>query len=348
MRRRAFTLIELLVVIAILALLMGLLLPTVMKSRMQAMSTAGAANMRQGVTLLLARTNERKGVFYNPFRDLEGNVAVGSTLVVGDSTYDFGYGSFRRFGVEGFAAYWMSFMAVQGRVGSSDIDLRSFFSPADGSSLQAYRDAGVNGAVGLAPGSFYYSPTFYKRPGDFEFKPCGALEPCPRCNITCCSSPNPRGPETYRREPSPCCAAAAASISVDMVSFPSAKVMLFERADFVQRTRASVGSVHPQGINENRSPMWNNPRAKPWVAAVDGSVTRADMAELSRLAQDSLENDPSMTFLPSDLFEVPNELSVMGPGANFVMDSGAAADGLYPYFFAGTRSGVRGRDLPNR
>jgi prepilin-type N-terminal cleavage/methylation domain-containing protein len=63
MLRRAFTLIELLVVIAIIAVLMRLLLRSVMKSRTQAMSTAGAANMRPCITVILARTAERRGLF---------------------------------------------------------------------------------------------------------------------------------------------------------------------------------------------------------------------------------------------------------------------------------------------
>ncbi len=62
-RRRGFTLIELLVVIAIIALLLGILLPSLASSRDLARTTQCASNLRQLVIGSAAYANENKGYF---------------------------------------------------------------------------------------------------------------------------------------------------------------------------------------------------------------------------------------------------------------------------------------------
>src|SRR6185436_21160859 len=62
-QRRAFTLVELLVVIGIIALLIGVLLPTLSKAQKRARTTACMSNQRQLVTALIMYTQENKGCF---------------------------------------------------------------------------------------------------------------------------------------------------------------------------------------------------------------------------------------------------------------------------------------------
>jgi prepilin-type N-terminal cleavage/methylation domain-containing protein len=61
--KRAFTLVELLVVIGIIAILFGILLPTLNKSRLAAQRTACLSNMRQLAQAIVMYTNANKGCY---------------------------------------------------------------------------------------------------------------------------------------------------------------------------------------------------------------------------------------------------------------------------------------------
>ena len=65
--RRAFTLIELLVVIGIIALLMGILLPSLAMARRHARSVVGNTNMRSLTQMMLIYTNDNQDAFLDPF-----------------------------------------------------------------------------------------------------------------------------------------------------------------------------------------------------------------------------------------------------------------------------------------
>ena len=61
MRKRAFTLIELLVVIAVIAVLMGILMPSLQKAREQAKIVRCGSNLRQIVLALATYTESNDG-----------------------------------------------------------------------------------------------------------------------------------------------------------------------------------------------------------------------------------------------------------------------------------------------
>jgi hypothetical protein len=84
------------------------------------------------------------------------------------------------------------------------------------------------------------------------------------------------------------------------------------------------------------------------VATADGSVTRADVPDLTRRAAEALRRDPQLTYLPVDLINVPDSMPPKDIKQIVAIDGAAdrTSDGLSPMFFAATRYGLRGRDLP--
>ena len=92
MKKNAFTLIELLVVIAIIAILAGLLLPSLTQAREKGRSISCSSNMKQMTSALNSYTNDYDGHFV-PYKDTSAEHGAGYTaywfgLANGDGTYD--------------------------------------------------------------------------------------------------------------------------------------------------------------------------------------------------------------------------------------------------------------------
>lgn len=316
--RRGFTLIELLVVIAIIAVLMSIALPALGKSRRTARATVGVANLRSLSQLMFIYTNDNAGAFLNAFRANWPNPSIawtdaphrepdGTTVVWRFTAID------PRIHTEAFAFYWYSFL---NRASGSYGVPQEMFSPADEElngmrSSLARNPESMSGEL-LWPSSFLYSPTMWCTP-DRYFS--GDRLPMD---------------ETLLR-----------GNTIDNVLSPSAKVFLWERADFTQTKRPGVQA--PQ----NRPPGWNSPRAKVHVATCDGSISRADISDLvARAASTDYSN---ADLIPGGLANAP-DLPPLHPPVDRVgqypVGGGNTTDDEYPLFFWATQGGVRGRDLP--
>ncbi len=321
--RRGFTLIELLVVIAIIAMLAGLLLPGLSGARNRARVVVGHSNMRSMGLVIQAFTGDHKGELYNPFLHGVSDPQDREAFI---RSYA---GNENRFDTESIMPFWWSHLLTQEL--NSGLAREVAMSPADGETLSLERSNLSSG--GLNAGSFYYSPTMWRSPEFFSGAP------------GCCA--NPYG-SLYRAD---CCkpdcsrcptCESLARVSLDQASSPSAKVMLFERADFFQKKRVVIAS---ESRSEPLPPAFNNPRAKPGVLTLDGSVTQADVSILTELAEKGITDPNYRDLLPTDLMNVPTRMS--GSRAGTPMDGMdiQLTDGLYPAFFQTTRNGIRGRDL---
>ncbi len=328
--RKAFTLIELLVVIGVIALLAGIILPALVGARRHANVTIGRSNLRSLSQIMTMYTGDSAGRFLSPFHpeyyptppDPHPNPGP-----LGEYWYDAPryqgstpeFWSFKvdagpEFTTEFFAAYWYSYLApIAGRQSFSTEQI----SPADqqlGDLAAQVRSSGMQSYHMLWPSSYLYSPTFWINPDRYN----GDRRAMSHSDLM--------------------------NMRMDSVSFPSAKVLLWERADFSQRERLEFS----QGgtVSARLSPSWANPRSKPSIALVDGSVNQADMAELTRRAADATKENRDLDLSPCGTFSAPDSFPVLMAGGGTAINPKATTDGEYPLFFWATRFGVRGRDLP--
>ncbi len=343
----AFTLIELLVVIAIISVLMTILLPGLASARRQARATVGMANLRSLSQIMFVYTNDHKEEFLNPFDpspDAHSAIGAGGwsdAIAIGQGPGVASGGGLRwRFAssqpqwtTEFFAYYWYSYLAEWRTAGSGRVG-DEMFSPADSDLVDQARQLRDRpetlDRLMLWPSSFLYSPTFWS---DGERYPIQA------------SSGGGPGAGSLRLPMMPDLLRGSTTASV---SVPNAKVLLFERADFSQARRVEIRQG--ESLSSDKSPAWNNPRARSTVGTADGSVDQVRIADLTRLASGTSLASAREDLLPCGTGAPGDGMPLIPPrGRENEFELGGSpgsADGEYPLFFWATRGGVKGRDLP--
>lgn len=312
MIRRGFTLIELLVVISIIALLIGILLPSLSKARIAGQDVKSQANLRSLAQMVIGYTGDYEEEWFNPF-DPSHTLNWQNILVPpnGDSYWAMSRGAAGR-NTEIFAGHWASLM-LHNQGGSGGLTSEVQFSPGDRTMIERF-DRFLDEVGDLDSyiwdGSYWYSPTFWMIPQRYA---SDAFVPVVRTDV--------------------------ARNKVSDVTFAASKVMLFERFDTSRRDRAI-----PSGGRVKIPPTFNNPEAQTRTATADGSVIKIRMSDLYELAA-SADTVLKDTFTPSGLWN-----PALGYMRNYDMHNdglefGNAGDPVYPAFLWATRNGVRGRDV---
>ena len=343
--KKAFTLIELLVVIAIIAVLMGILLPTLGSARNTARLVKSQANLRSLAQIQEVYTSEHRDSLmlpyeiksYNPGSGI-GRRGWGVVKKVGSNLpgleFPYGSGGYNSpWYTEMYAFHWYS--VIGGWLNQGDYASEVQFAPADRvliNRVQDLQDDPPNGwtlDTGYWDCSYVLSPTIWFAPERYK---------------------DDRRPTALRYNPGE---SLARRNKMSQVSYPSQKVMIWERFDWTKRERTatyrnpSVGIVDPINLGqENFSPQWNNYDAQPSVATADGSVSRVKIQDIfNKMYND----DPNVarSYSPTDewdpRYDALRYYSMHEDG--FEIGIEASGLGKYPAFFWATRDGIRGRDF---
>jgi prepilin-type N-terminal cleavage/methylation domain-containing protein len=305
-RRSGFTLIELLVVIAVIALLIGLLLPALGRSRSEGRRAISRANLRSNSQYMASYAVDWKDSFVNPFKS--GDDGISRPWVWAQRPpypYAFGqYGwTYESSGSESYGYHWISHTLFQ----DSDITsrLKSNVSPDDSDLQLWFKENQDNNAQNdtewIFPSSYWYPPVFWQ--DQKRFVPANRLGGAASNRWF------------FRRN------------LMSETFFASSKVMLFEAKDF----------------SSKKKPMWNTSGAKPAVALVDGSCRTVIMSDIIVDTATPTDRDSNLLLYPSGRWE-PGETEMGNSNLLFGLPRFTWTYGN-PAFFWSTRDGLRGRDI---
>lgn len=345
--KKGFTLIELLVVIAIIAILLAILLPALNSARGSARLLKSQANLRSLGQIQEVYSGEYRGSLMVPFPIKEYTAGTGpgggargwaTARKVGSALggLEFTYGRNGRhtpWYSEFYAFHWYS--VVGGWISQSDYASEVQFSPSDRvlitrvDQLQEDPPRGWTLDTGYWDCSYILSPTTWF------------------------------SPERYRSDGRPIAhsnnpvTSLARRNYMSNVTYPSQKVMMWERFDWSKKRRTAsyrnpnIGGGTPIIFgDEDLSPQWNNYDAEPSVATADGSVSRVKIASIFGKMNDPNER-VAKSFTPTDdwdcSYEVLQYYSMHEDG--FEIGNPLTGMGKYPAFFWATRNGIQGRDF---
>ncbi|MCA9276158.1 MAG: prepilin-type N-terminal cleavage/methylation domain-containing protein [Phycisphaerales bacterium] len=342
--RKAFTLIEVLVVVAIIAVLVGILIPTLSSAQNTARLVKSQANLRSMAQIQEVYTSEYRGSLMNPYqikdyRQNGGPVANGWGRVMKVGTnigteFFPGSGNSSAWYTEMYAFHWYS--VIGGWLNTGDYASEVQFAPADRVMIQRNQRLqedppfpGWTLDTGFWDGSYVLSPTIWFSPERYA---------------------NDRRPNAPRTNPT---TAMAKRNYMAQVAYPSQKAMIWERFDWTKKRRTAsyrspdIGGGEPFIFGEEPlPPQWNNYDAEPSVATADGSVSRVKIQNIFSNMYDENER-VARSFKPTDDWDCRYsalEDYVMHEDG-FEIGDQRSGMGKYPAFFWATRDGIRGRDF---